>query len=800
MRLLLLIALVAAAVPTSAAPARASAPVAGSPAPESCRLGLLPNPARPDDPLIALCRVQDDMACGEIVLDTGYPLSSVEKAADREALGRRTGPFSCATTREGKTARDWEKALVEMLAPGFRGEALLHQGDVQRAVETFFGGLPDPRSAAWLAQAARNVPRPVAALLPTLLKSRDPARAESALDLLEVLASAHPVSAADAVREALGTRRRALRPRTIVLAGEEAAGLLSVRPASPERDFLSGRIREALESRNASVRAAAASALLLAETDPDRRIALLAAAAGKERDPGTLTALLSALREAGGIQEIFNLSRSESPDLRREALRAVAGLAEWPPGEADPLERLYREGLSDPGEVVRILGMRPGEPEGRWAAILAEVLPVLGDEDRARIPELLCRLDDSEAPVERLPVILRMARTETHPEAASAALAALGECGGSRREESLELLLEAAGNPSRGEKPLTAAAEAAADLAVSPEARARVLDFFRSSLAGGGEPLQRAAIAGLVRLGLRDASRPASLLAAAALRIPPGATGRAAEEGLRRMHDINPGPVTAALREAGRTLPEAGQARIFDLFRQLHDEDRERILERWRTALSTPGSRVDPALLSEMLSLADSLPIEILDLILPAFEASRGEERIRLLELMVALGRHLPDRILDLIALPDDSPPRLREATQEAIAATLARKVLAEKLRGPGDLFNLALDPADSERRATGRRALWLLAWESPVYRPPLMQWARTARGRSSLPLRVELGRWLGQVSEMGPTRSPATPEARWEPRRARFPQDTSADSGRAPSGPPARGGGTLFHPPDAGG
>ena len=800
MRRLLLIAVVAAAVVRVSAPARASALNSASPAPESCCLGLLPDPARPGDPRIALYRARSDGACDEMVLDTGYPLSAVEKPADRKALNGKPGPFSCGTAREGKTPRDWERALVEMLSPGFRGEALLHQGDVQRAVEAFFRGLPDPRCAAWLGQAARNLPEPVAALLPRSLKSRHLRRAESALDLLGTLVSAHPVSARDAVREALGTRHRELRPQAILLAGEEAAGLRATHPASSEADLLSQKVREALGNRAASVRAAAAGALLLAEPDGGRRIALLAAAARDERDPGTLAALLSALREAGGIEEVFSLSRAESPDLRREALRAVAGLAEWPPGEADPLERLLREDRADPGEVVRILGSRPGELPGRWAATLAEILPVLGDEDRARIPGLICRLDDSVAVLEGLSVILGMARDGTHPEAASAALAALGSCGGSRRDESLEVLLEAARGPALGEKVL-AAAEAAARLAASPEEYARVLDSFRSSLDSGEEASRCAAVAGLVGLGLRDAPRPVALLAGAALRTPSDATGRAAEEGLRRMYDIEPGPVTAALREAGQTLPEADQERIFDLFLRLQPEDRERILKRWRAALASPGSRPGPALQSEMRALADYWPGEILNLIQPGFEGSRGEERIRLLDLMVALGRHLPDRILALITpLPEDSSPRLWKATREAVAATLARKVLAEKTRGPADLFGLALDPVDSERRATGRRALWLLAWEGPSFRPSLVEWARTARGRSSLPLRVELGRWLGQVSEMGPTRFPATPEARQEPRRARFPPGTSGDSGRAPAGPPGRGGGTVSHPPGAGG
>jgi len=799
MRLLLLIAVVVTAAARVSAPALASDPGAGSQATGSCCLGLLPDPAFPGDPRIALYRVRNEGACDEMVLDTGYSLSTVERPADRKLLEGRPGPFSCGITREGKTPRDWEKALVEMLSPGFLGEALLHQGEALRAIEAFFRGLPDPRCAAWLGQAARNLPEPVADLLPRSLKSRDLRRAESALVLLGALVSAHPESASGAVREALRTRHRRLRPLAILLAGEEAAGLRAIHPASPEADLFSGKVREALEGRDASVRAAAASALLLVAPDGGRRTALLAAAARDERDPGTLAALLSALREAGGIEELFSLSRSPSPDLRREALRAAAGLSEWPPGETDPLERLLGEDRSDPGEAVEILDSRPGELPGRWAGILAAILPALGDPDRARIPAMICRLDDSGALLEGLPIILGMARDGTHPEAASAALSALGNCGGSRRDESLEILLEAARDPARGEKVLVAAAEAAARLAASPEERARVLDFFRSSLDGGEEDSRRAAVAGLVRLALRDASIPVTMLTRAALRTPPDATAWAAEEGLRRLYEIEPGPVTAALREAGRPLPEEDQERIFDLFRRLQPEDRERILKRWRTALASPGFRPDPALQSEMKVLADYWPGEILDLIQPAFEASRGEERIRLLDLMVALGRHLPDRILALIALPEEFSPRLRKATREAVAATLARKVLAEKTRGPADLFSLALDPVDSERRATGRRALWLLAWEGPAFRPTLVEWARTARGRSPLPLRVELGRWLGQVSDMGPTRFPATPEARQEPRRARFPPGTSGDSGRAPSGPPARGGGTVSHPPDAG-
>lgn len=786
----------AAAVP---APALASNPGAGAPGPGSCCLGLLRDSERSGDPRIALYRVRGEGICDEIVLDTGYPLSSVEKPADRKLLEGRPGPFSCGIAREGKTPLDWEKALAGMLSPGFLGEALLHQGEAMRAIEAFFRGLPDPRCAAWLGQAARNLPDPVAALLPRSLKSRHLPRVEAALKLLGVLVSAHPASATDAVRAALGTRHRKLRPLAILLAGEEAAGLRAGNPASSEADLLSGKIREALEGRDASLRAAAASALLLAEPDGGRRTALLAAAARDERDPGTLAAILSLLQEAGGIEEIFSLSRSSSPGLRREALRAAARLSEWPPGEADPLERLLGEDPPDPAEAVKILDSRPGELPGRWAGILAAILPALGDADRARIPALICRLDDSGALLEGLPVILGMARDGTHPEAASAALSALGSCGDGRRDESLEILLEAARDPERGEEILAASAEAAARLAASPEERARLLDLFRISLDGGEEGSRRAAVAGLVRLGLHDASRPVTLLARAALRTPRDATAGAAEEGLRSLYEIVPGPVTAALREAGWTLPEAEQERIFDLFQRLQPEDRGRILKRWRAALASPGSLPDPALQSEMKVLADHWPGEILDLIQPAFEASRDEERLRLLDLMVALGRHLPDRILTLLALPEESSPRLRKATREALAATLAWKVLAEKTRGPADLFRLALDPLDSERRATGRRALWLLAWEGPSFRAPLVEWARTARRRSPLPLRVELGRWLGQVSEMGPTRFPATPEARQEPRRARFPPGTSGDSGRAPSGPPGRDGETVSHPPGAG-
>ena len=233
-----------------------------------------------------------------------------------------------------------------------------------RAIETFFRGLPDPRCAAWLGQAARNLPDPVAALLPRSLKSRHLPRAESALELLGVLVSAHPAFATDAVRAALGTRHRKLRPLAILLAGEEAAGLRAGNPASSEADLLSEKVREALEGRDASLRAAAASALLLAEPDGGRRTALLAAAARDERDPGTLAAILSSLQEAGGIEEIFSLSRSPSPGLRREALRAAAGLSEWPPGEADPLERLLREDLSGPGGSREDPRLAPGGAAG----------------------------------------------------------------------------------------------------------------------------------------------------------------------------------------------------------------------------------------------------------------------------------------------------------------------------------------------------------------------------------------------------------------------------------------------------
>ena len=337
MRRRLLIAVLFTAAARIPAPAIASEPHAGSPAPAACCLGLLPDPALPGDPRIALYRLGNEGACDELALDTGYRLSTVEKPAARKLLDGKQGPFSCGIARQEKTPRDWERALVEMLSPGFRGEALLHQGDAVRAIEAFFRGLPDPRCAAWLGQAARNLPGPVAARLPRALRSRNLPPAESALGILGALVSAHPGSAGEAVLEALGTRHRKLRPLAILLSGEEAAGLRAIHPASSEADLLSGKVREALEGRDAPVRAAAASALMLAEPDGERRIALLSEAARRERDPGTLAALLPALREALLADAHFLVEAWEV--LTRARVALVRGQQEGIAPEADHVDR-----------------------------------------------------------------------------------------------------------------------------------------------------------------------------------------------------------------------------------------------------------------------------------------------------------------------------------------------------------------------------------------------------------------------------------------------------------------------------
>jgi hypothetical protein len=763
----------------------------------NCFLGTLPDPGSPDDPRIALCRDAGGAACGKIVLDTGYHLSSVARPRDRKALARRRGPFSCVIVRKEEAPCDWEMAFVEMLSPGFRGEALLHMGRAREAIQAFFEGLPDPRSAAWLKQAAHNLPGPVAELLPDALRSGNLRRADSALDVLGVLVSAHPGEALESVRRSLDVRHRTLRPPALRLAGEEAAGLRAGRRDSPEAAAFGTTIENALSSRDPAVRAAAGEALLLSEPDAERRISLLARSVQDESDAPTREILLSALREAGGVEELFQFTRSDSPELRRDALWAASALPAWPEGESDPLIRLLREERADPGEVVKRLALRSGDIAEPWAAILRDILPSLKVADRARIPGLLCRLEGPSVSEVGLAILLDLLATETSREVAAAAVASLGSCGGEGREASLTALLSTARDNLRDEEVRTEAAESAADLANTPETYDRVFGVFRDALAGPDEAFRRVAIAGLLRLGHPDALRPATLLAGVALSLPPDPMSGASEEALRQMFDLAPGPVIAAIRNVGKSLPEKDQERALLLYSSLKPETWVHILERWRTSLSVPGARVSPAMQSEMQSQMEHGPTEILELIEPAFQASRGEERIRLLDLVVDLGRLLPDRVLSLLTLPEGSSQRLAEATREATAATLARTILAERGMAPAALLDMALDPTDSERRTTGRRSLWLLAWETAVLRRNyLVPWARAARRSATFPLRVELGRWLAQVSEMNPKRTPVTREELQEPQKARFLPDTSGDSAPAPSGPPGRDEETESAPP----
>ncbi len=781
MRRLLTLALLASCLLPATLQARPGEAAPPGPTAPGCFLGLLPDSDRPADPRVALFRAGEPGACDALVLDTGYRLSEIGRASDRKALSRKRANFSCALRRGGGTLLNWEEKLLGMLAPGLRGEALLHLGRVEEALETFFQGLPDPLCAAWLDGAARNLPGPVARLLPAALGARGRRRAEGALEALGSLVAAHPAAALGSVEKALESRHRELRPRAILLAGEEAAGLRAGSPGSPEADALARRIEGALEARDPGLRAAAGRALLLAEPDGSRAIPLLASACRAEEDEGTRAVLLSALLEAGGVAEIFGLSHSDSPNVRRDALRAAAGTTAWPEGEVDPLIRLLREEGGDPAEVVRRLESRRGTLAGSWGEIFRVILSSLGEAEREAVPSLLCRLEGAPDGGEGASLLLAMARTESGRDARTAALEALGKCGGGRREESVAILLQAFEDRGRDGRERTAAASAAADLAVTPELYGRVLDSLRGALGTGDQTARLAAVAGLLHLGRADASRPAALLAAMALRTPPEPAGRAAEGALRSLFGLEPGPVLAALRKVGRALPEADQERVLDLIWRLQPEKHARILERWRAALSPAGAGLDPPLQGEILSLIDYWPEEILDLIRPAFERSRGEERILFLDLLVDLSRRLPDRVMPLLTLPAGSSSRLKEATQDAVAATLARLLLAEPARPPDRLQGMALDPADSERRLTGRKALWLLAWESYPRRAFLVPWAREARRTAAFPLRVELGRWLAWIAEMGPRKSPAWPEEDPAPRKARFLPGTSGDSAPAP-------------------
>jgi hypothetical protein len=414
-------------------------------------------------------------------------------------------------------------------------------------------------------------------------------------------------------------------------------------------------------------------------------------------------------------------------------------------------------------------------------AALKEILPGLKDADRARVPALICRVEGSATLEEGLSLLREMVGTEGSDDVSAAAVAALGRCGGARRGESVEVLLATAGNAHRGEAVRALAAQEAAALANSPEIVDRLLEYFRAALSSEDEPSGRMAVAGLIGLGRPDALRPAALLAGLALRTPPDDASRAAEEALHRMFDLSPGRVTAALREVGAGLPEEGQERAYELFQRLKPQKRDRILRRWRESLSVPGAKMTPEIQAEMSALVDDWPGEILDLVEPVFEASREEERIRMLELLVDLGRLVPGRVLPLLSPPDGASRRLAEATREALAATLARKVLADPAEGAEPLLAMTLDPADSDRRDTGRLSLWLLAWENPSLHDWLYIRIRAARNRASVPLRVELGRWLAQIPESGLRRIPVAPERDPEPRRARFLPGTSGGSGQSP-------------------
>ncbi|HEV8337792.1 MAG TPA: hypothetical protein VGR67_15360 [Candidatus Polarisedimenticolia bacterium] len=752
----------------------------------ACVLGILAGAGAP--PRIAL--LGEGRETRPVIFDTGYPVSAVEKSSDRQSLAGGRGRFGCEVQRAERTLLDWEADLLEILSPAWRGEALLHQGEVGPAIEAFAAGLPDPRSVLWLRQAARNVPGAVAPSLAKALASRDRSRAESALAPLGSLISAHPALAREAVQIALEARHRELRPRVLLLAGEEAAGLRAGSPASLAAKELTERIEKALSGRDPAARAAAAAALLVAEPDPSGTIPLLAAALAREKDPEARAALFSALAEAGGIEEILRQARSASGERRREALWALADAPGRPTGKDDPLLRILRDEGADPSEVVRRLARRPGAIDAVWLPHLERIYPSLGSAERALVPPLLCRaLLAGET--EGTSVLREMLRGEKSPEAAAALAAALGACGAGDREAALATLLPMVSDAGGEEAVRGAAARAAADLVASADQYERVFELMRALLSRADLPARRVALGGLLHLARKDLYRPALLLADVALREEGNDLGRTAREGLGELFDLGPGPVTTALRQTGKTLPESDQEKIFALYARLKPEKRDRILQRWKASLQVPGARIAPGMRSEMLALADYWPREILELLVPYFAAAPEEDRLALLELLVALGRHLPDQVLNLLAVPEGASPRFRAAVEEATAATLGRRVLAAGGAGREELMRLALDCADAAMRTRGRRALWLLARENPAVRPFLVQWARSQRAKSPCPLRVELGRWLGMVSEMATTKIPVWPEESLEPRTVRYPPDTSGDSAPAPSAPPGRDGGT---------
>jgi hypothetical protein len=781
-RLTLSPALALALVAFPARPLAAEAASSGA-----CVLGVLAAPGAP--PRIALLGEGREMR--QVVFDTGYPVSAVEKSSDRKSLADGRGPFGCEVERGERTLLDWEADLLRILAPAWRGEALLHQGEVRPAIEAFAAGLPDPRSVLWLRQAARNLPVVVAPALAKALASRDRARAEAALDPLGSLISAHPALAREAARTALDSRHRELHPRVLLLAGEEAAGLRAGDPASPAARELTARIEKALAGRDPAARGAAAGALLVAEPERSRTIPLLAAALAGEKDPEVRAALFAALWEAGGVEEVLREARSASADRRREALWAIADVPERPAGEDDPLLRILRDEGADPSEVVQRLARRPGAIDAAWLPDLERIYASLRSAERALVPPLLCRAllnEESQGSA----VLRELFRGEKSPDAAAALAAALGSCGADDREATLATLLPVVSDAAREETVRGASARAAADLVASASQYQHVLELLRPLLSRADLPSRRVALEGLLHLARRDVYRPALLLADVALREEQSDLGRAAREGLRELFDLGPGPVTTALRDTGKTLAAPDQERIFGLLTRVKPEKRAGILERWETSVRAPGARIGPGIRSEMLALADYWPREILALIVPVFAASPEEDRLALLELLVALGRHLPDQVLALLTAPEGASPRFQAAVEEAAAATLGRRVLAAGGAGREELMNLALDRADASKRTRGRRALWILARENPAVRPFLVQWARAQRAKSPCPLRVELGRWLGMVSEMGPkTKIQAWPEGSPEPRTARFPPDTSGDSAPAPSTPPGRDAGT---------
>src|SRR5207249_11694062 len=82
-----------------------------------------------------------------------------------------------------------------------------------------------------------------------------------------------------------------------------------------------------------------------------------------------------------------------------------------------------------------------------------------------------------------------------------------------------------------------------------------------------------------------------------------------------------------------------------------------------------------------------------------------------------------------LLCLSSPPPPRSTPFPYTTLfRSTLAHKTLVEPGRGPEELLEMALDPADSVRRSAGRQALWVLARENVPQRPSLVLRVRAAR------------------------------------------------------------------------